>query len=258
MLVQYLDWRSISLVNIPSGLMGLWLAYRYVASGSPHAHREFDPIGQVLAVATLAALTWWMISIGRPHATWLFTVVVGAGVVLLGLAFLTAEARQVRPMLPPDLLLWPALSAVAVVGLLHIVGIYGLIFALSLVFQELRGMSPVGAGLLFLPMTVMLAFGASAGARLLKTSNPFGPQIWGHAASAVGATVLASGILNSARQTGGVIGVALLGALIGEPATAAGVRWAAVTAAVALAGASGLAAVIARKPRASAVTPVEP
>jgi DHA2 family methylenomycin A resistance protein-like MFS transporter len=68
---------------------------------------------------------------------------------------------------------------------------------------------------------------------------------------------LASGILNSARQTGGVIGVALLGALIGGPATATGARWAAVAAAVSLAGASVLAAVIARKPRSSAATPVE-
>src|SRR6202035_2018229 len=33
---------------------------------------------------------------------------------------------------------------------------------------------------------------------------------------------LASGILNSARQTGGVIGVALLGALLGEPASLSG------------------------------------
>ena len=35
---------------------------------------------------------------------------------------------------------------------------------------------------------------------------------------------LASGILKSARQTGGVIGVALLGALLGEPATSAGAQ----------------------------------
>jgi DHA2 family methylenomycin A resistance protein-like MFS transporter len=194
------------------------------------------------------------------------------------------------------------LGAVAVVGLLHNVGIYGLIFALSLAFQELRGMSPVEAGLLFLPMTLTLAFGTSVGANLLKKSDPFGPQIWGHAASALGAIALAvvgfdrslvaiavplcivglgggittpsmnlsaldaverersglaSGILNSARQTGGVIGVALLGALIGGPATATGARWAAVAAAVSLAGASVLAAVIARKSRSFAATPVE-
>jgi MFS transporter, DHA2 family, methylenomycin A resistance protein len=36
--------------------------------------------------------------------------------------------------------------------------------------------------------------------------------------------VNAPGILNSGRQTGGVIGVALLGALLGEPATSAGAQ----------------------------------
>ena len=301
-LVQYLDWRSIFLVNIPFGLMGLWLAQRCIASGSRLTNREFDLAGQVLAVATLAALTYWMISIGRPDAFSPSMVLVGVGVILLGAAFLTVEARQVKPMLPLDLIFRPALGAVAVVGLLHNVGIYGLIFALSLAFQELRGMSPVEAGLLFLPMTLTLAFGTSVGAKLLKKSDPFGPQIWGHAASSLGAIALAvvgfdrslvavavplcivglgggittpsmnlsaldaverersglaSGILNSARQTGGVIGVALLGALIGGPATATGARWAAVAAAVSLAGASVLAAVIARKSCSSAATPVE-
>jgi MFS transporter, DHA2 family, methylenomycin A resistance protein len=54
---------------------------------------------------------------------------------------------------------------------------------------------------------------------------------------------LASGILNSARQTGGVIGVALLGALLGEPATPAGARAAEYVAAGILFLASGVALV---------------
>jgi DHA2 family methylenomycin A resistance protein-like MFS transporter len=52
---------------------------------------------------------------------------------------------------------------------------------------------------------------------------------------------LASGILYSARQTGGVIGVALLGALLGEPATPAGAQAAEYTAAGVLCLASGIA-----------------
>jgi DHA2 family methylenomycin A resistance protein-like MFS transporter len=68
---------------------------------------------------------------------------------------------------------------------------------------------------------------------------------------------LASGILNCARQTGGVIGVALLGALVGGAATAAGASWASVAATVALAGASGIAARIARHRRASRTNPAE-
>jgi MFS transporter, DHA2 family, methylenomycin A resistance protein len=52
---------------------------------------------------------------------------------------------------------------------------------------------------------------------------------------------LASGILNSARQTGGVIGVALLGALLGEPSTLAGAHAAEYVATAMLCLASGLA-----------------
>jgi DHA2 family methylenomycin A resistance protein-like MFS transporter len=52
---------------------------------------------------------------------------------------------------------------------------------------------------------------------------------------------LASGILNSARQTGGVIGVAVLGALLGEPPTSAGTQAAEYAAAGVLCLASGLA-----------------
>jgi MFS transporter, DHA2 family, methylenomycin A resistance protein len=47
--------------------------------------------------------------------------------------------------------------------------------------------------------------------------------------------------LNSARQTGGVIGVALLGALLGEPSTLAGAHVAEYVAAGMLCLASGLA-----------------
>lgn len=301
-LVQYLDWRSIFLVNIPVGLVGFWLARRHVAAGPRQTQRAFDPLGQLLAVATLAALTYWMISLGRSHALSASMILSGGGVIALGATFLLVEARQANPLLPFDLLFRPALGSVALVGLLHNVGIYGLIFALSLTFQELRGMTPVGAGLLFLPLTLSLVAGTRAEAKFLRKSNPFGPQIWGHATSALGAIALAllgfdhsliaiaiplcviglgagvtvpsmnlsaldsverersglaSGILNSARQTGGVIGVALLGALIGGPVTAAGASWASVAAAIALACASSLAARIARQRRASTTAPAE-
>jgi MFS transporter, DHA2 family, methylenomycin A resistance protein len=52
---------------------------------------------------------------------------------------------------------------------------------------------------------------------------------------------LASGILNSARQAGGVIGVAILGALLGDPVTVVGARSAEVVAAIVLCVAGGLA-----------------
>ena len=185
-LVQYLDWRSIFLVNIPVGLVGFWLARHRVAAGPRQRQRAFDPLGQLLAVATLGALTYWMISLRSSHVLSVFSIVSGGGVIALAIAFFQSEARQANPMLPLDLLFRPTLGSVALVGLLHNVATYGLIFVLSLAFQTLREMSPVGAGLLFLPLTLALVAGKRVGAKFLHKSDPFRPQIWGHAMSALG------------------------------------------------------------------------
>jgi len=285
-LVQIFDWRSIFLVNVPLGLLGAWLAPRYIASGPRQTHRELDPAGQILAIATLAAATYWLISAGRLRGFSPFLIFLGIAVFLLGALFLVVEARRAKPMLPLDLLFRPGLGWVALVGLLHNVGVYGLIFVLSLSFQQLRGMTPLGAGLLFVPMTLALALATRVGAKLLHRFGPFRPLAWGHGLAALGAVALAelglardwlalllplcvigsgagittpamslavldaaerersglaSGILNSGRQTGGVIGVALLGALLGEPASLDGARKAAIAATIALSCACGLA-----------------
>ena len=138
-LVQYLDWRSIFLVNVPVGLVALWLARRHVASGSRQADREFDLSGQGLAIATLAVLTYWMISVGRSHEFSFVTIGLGGLVLVLGGAFLRMKrSRSTR---------W--CHSISYSG--HLSGMsrslasctmlefYGLIFVLSLAFQELRG-----------------------------------------------------------------------------------------------------------------------
>jgi DHA2 family methylenomycin A resistance protein-like MFS transporter len=296
-LVQFLDWRSIFLVNVPVGMLGVWLSRRHIVSGQRRPDRTLDPIGQVLAVAALAALTYWLMTIGRTHSLNLVAAIAGLACLALGAAFIAAETRQADPMLPLDLVLRATTGGVALVGCLHNIGVYGLIFALSLAFQQLRGMSPLEAGLLFLPLTASLAVGTRIGAKLLGALGPYKPLVWGHGMAASGAALLAaigldhtpitiaiplcmigtgagittpsmslivldaverersglaSGILNSARQTGGVIGVALLGALLGEPATLMGAFHAAIAATIALACACGLALAIARRQRAAA------
>lgn len=293
-LVQWLDWRSIFLVNIPVGVLGLWLSRRHIASGPKQTGRALDPLGQVLAVLVLGSATYWLIGIHHWHARSPQALLIGAGCLLLGAAFIAVESRQRQPMLPLDLLAEPKLGWVALVGLLHNVGVYGLIFVLSLSFQQLRGMTPLMAGLLFVPMTLSLAVGTRVGGRILRRSGPSGPLVWGHGTASLGAATLtviglghgsmamvpalcaigigagvttpsmslmvldavergrsglASGILNSARQIGGVIGVALLGALLGQPASAEGARSAALAAAIVLACACGLAIGVARRRR---------
>jgi MFS transporter, DHA2 family, methylenomycin A resistance protein len=264
LLVQTLGWRSIFIVNVPVGLAALWLTRNHIPVAPRERSRSLDPLGQLLAVGTLATGTYTLI--GMRHASsisWIY----GAVCVALGVGFIAVETRNKNPMLPLPLLRRRTIGPVALVGLLHNVSIYGLIFVLSLSFQRLRGLTPTNAGLLFLPLTLSIAIGTRIGAVVLRNHGPFRSLIWGHLGAALGTLTLASfgrdftagtlalpliligigvgittpamnlavldsvertqsglasGILNSARQTGGVIGVALLGALLGEPTTWAG------------------------------------
>jgi MFS transporter, DHA2 family, methylenomycin A resistance protein len=286
LLVQALGWRSIFMVNVPVGLIALWLTKRQIPSGPRDRSRSFDVVGQLLAVGTLATATYSLIGLSHSGSTAIYSWVSGATCVVLGIGFIEVEARHNSPMIPLPLLRRRTLGPVALVGLLHNVAIYGLIFVLSLSFQSLQGLTPIGAGLLFLPLTLALGIGTRIGAIILRNYGPFRALIGGHFAAAAGALILgafgrgytaaalvlplviigvgagittpamnlavldsvertqgglASGILNSARQTGGVIGVALLGALLGEPATPVGAQAAAYTAAGVLFLASGLA-----------------
>jgi MFS transporter, DHA2 family, methylenomycin A resistance protein len=286
LLVQGFGWRSIFIVNVPVGLLALWLTQRHIPEGPRDRSRSLDALGQLLAVGTLATATYALIGISHAASAAAYSWASAAVCVVYGVSFIAVEARHKTPMLPLPLLRRPTLGPVALVGLLHNVSIYGLIFVLSLSFQRLRGLTPIDAGLLFLPLTLGLGVGTRVGSLVLRSHGPFYALIRGHLAAALGALILAafghvmppaalvlplvvigagagittpamnlavldsvergkgglaSGILNSARQTGGVIGVALLGALLGQPVTAAGAQAAEYLAAGVLCLASGLA-----------------
>ncbi len=286
MLVQALGWRSIFVVNVPVGLAALWLTWQRIPNGPSHRSRPLDPLGQLLAVGTLVTATYALIGWSHARTSAASLWASAAAAAALGIGFVIAESRLESPMLPLPLLRRRTLGPVALVGLLHNIAIYGLIFVLSLSFQRLRGLDPLAAGVLFLPLTLALAVGTRVGTVMLRHRGPFYAQIGGHATAALGALVLApfgrgftpallalplivvgtgagittpamnlavldsveraqgglaSGILNSARQTGSVIGVTLLGALLGEPSTSAGAAASEYKAAGVLGLASGLA-----------------
>jgi DHA2 family methylenomycin A resistance protein-like MFS transporter len=273
------------------------MTHRYVPKAPRHAARSLDPLGQLLGVATLASATYALINVGRPASRSPDILVASLACAILAVAFVVAETCHRSPMLPLRLLLIRTLGPVSLVGLLHNVSIYGLIFVLSLKFQRLLNLTPMNAGLLFLPMTLALAAGTRIGTRILHRHSPFKPLIWGHLFAGLGALLLAasghrlaplasilplaivglgaglttpamglavldsversqgglaSGILNSARQAGGVIGVAVLGSLLGDPVTVSGAQVAEYVAATVLCVASLIAFLAAPKHKAGA------
>ena len=67
-LVEHIGWRSIFLVNVPVGLLVVWLTWRYVAESRDGRPRSFDIGGQLLFMVTVGALAEAVIE--GPKAGW--------------------------------------------------------------------------------------------------------------------------------------------------------------------------------------------
>src|ERR1700729_668120 len=63
-LIALVGWRAIFLVNLPIGIAGLWLTWRY-ATDTARTARELDLPGQATAIAALGALAAAIIEGGR-------------------------------------------------------------------------------------------------------------------------------------------------------------------------------------------------
>lgn len=64
-LVSIADWRAVFLVNLPVGLLAMWLSYRHLPKAGERSDAGLDPPGQVLGVLTLTLLTLGLIEGAR-------------------------------------------------------------------------------------------------------------------------------------------------------------------------------------------------
>ncbi|MFI8516283.1 MFS transporter [Streptomyces sp. NPDC085481] len=143
------SWRGIFFINLPLGLVALLLLARVAASARRHA--PLDLPGQLTAMAALGALTFAAIE-GGTAGWW----ALGVAVVSFA-AFLLVEARRAHPMVPLGLFRDTTVAVAVAAGSANSVAFYGMIFVFSLFFQQVLGLSALGAGLMFLPMTGLLA-----------------------------------------------------------------------------------------------------
>jgi len=156
-LLTTLDWRWVFVLNVPVGV-GM-LAFLAAVARSPRRPRPFDWAGQVLAVLALTALVHGLIEGG--HAGF------GAPLVLaelllavLGvLAFLRVQARVAHPMMPLGLFRARGVRIALPVGFAFMVGNFGNVFVVSLYLQQHLGLSPLRAGLVFVPSSLVAVAG---------------------------------------------------------------------------------------------------
>lgn len=257
-LVDGPGWRWIFLVNVPIGVASLVAARYRLAESRAEQPRRADWPGTVLLIAGLFCLLLGLIrgnADGWASGTILTLLICGA---LLLAGFLVRQGRATAPMLNLRLFagrsfLGVGLAAFAVSATLIASTTY-----LALYVQNSLGFSPLGAGLRFLPLTVLsfvaapvaakvggrvpdriLVGGALAltGAGLWLMSGLSGTSSWTHllpgfvlagagmgiSSAALSSAALnaveparagmATGTVNTLRQLGVAVGVAVLGAV---------------------------------------------
>jgi MFS transporter, DHA2 family, methylenomycin A resistance protein len=152
LMVSTLGWQSVFLINVPIGLLGIWLTLAFAERVDPApGGRSLDLGGQVLAIVTLVAMTATVIETGSlgwaaplVETSLALSVIAGAGFVLV-------ERKTATPMVPLRLFRNATFSAATAIGFILSLTVFGAVFLLSLYLQQVLLYSPWETGMAFVP-----------------------------------------------------------------------------------------------------------
>jgi EmrB/QacA subfamily drug resistance transporter len=177
LLVTDVSWRAIFWINIPIGVAAIILTQLYVPETKAAIARRFDPWGQLLVIAVLATLTYGVIE--GPAAGWgsplivaMFAVAAAAAVTLV-----QVELRRRQPLLEVRFFRSIPFSGASLIAVLAFGVLGGFLFLNTLYLQDARGYSALHAGLLTLPMAVLIFIFAPVSGRLVGSRGPRLPLV---------------------------------------------------------------------------------
>ncbi|MFD7013042.1 MFS transporter [Streptomyces sp. NPDC059928] len=171
-LVESVGWRSIFWLNLPVGLLALFLTWRYIPESRAPKPRRPDPVGQLLVIALLGSLTYAIIE--APGSGWdspqIVVFVVIALAALAGL--LLYEPRRAEPLIDLRFFRSAPFSGATVIAVSAFAALSGFLFLNTLYLQNARGLSALNAGLYMLPMAALTFVCAPLSGRLVGSRGP--------------------------------------------------------------------------------------
>lgn len=154
-LTSGVGWRWIFIVNVPIGVVAIWLSLTKMRNLRDPGATRLDGFGLVSFSAGMLLLELGLIrgdALGWSSGS---IVAMFCGSAAAFLIFVLIELRQTQPMFDLSLFRKPGFSGVSLGTLAVGGGMFALIPYLTLYLQNDLGYSPLGGGLRLLPMTVL-------------------------------------------------------------------------------------------------------
>jgi MFS family permease len=190
LIVTYVSWRWIFLINVPVGVAALAVAVRVLHEHAERTRRRLDLPGMITLGLGLFGVLWAMTTL----ATTAFDADVAGyligGIALIG-AFFVIEQRQAEPMLPMSIFRVPTMTASLLASLFQGLASFAVLFLVIMYLQGPRGLSPIHASLLLVPGYVLGSVAGPYAGRLADRRGPVLPATAGLAIQVVGLAIYA-------------------------------------------------------------------
>jgi EmrB/QacA subfamily drug resistance transporter len=192
-LVDNLNWRWVFYVNLPVGVVALFVIATALHATKPQARPRIDYIGTLLLAAASTCLvliaslggTTWPWNSGQIWAC-------GIGAVALIIAFVLVEQRVPEPVLPLRLFRNQIFTVCSATGFVVGLCMFGSLSYIPLFMQVVNGNSPTMSGLRLLPlMAGVLITSIGTGQLISRTGRYKIYPILGTALTCVGLLLLA-------------------------------------------------------------------
>ncbi|MEV0494088.1 MFS transporter [Streptomyces atratus] len=167
LLVEHVSWESVFYINAPIGVIAILVSATVLpqSKNSSGSHR-FDVPGVILLALGLLCVVFGVVK----GETWGWTSAGTLGAVAAGVLILVGfgwyETRVEHPLLPMRLFRIRALTVGTIVTALNFFVMLGVIFFVMLYLQNVRGFSPVEAGVRTLPLSLASLVASPLGAAL--------------------------------------------------------------------------------------------
>lgn len=156
-LVEYVDWRLIFYINVPIGILNLWMAARGLKETELIKGEIIDIFGFISSTIGLFCLLL-ALSQGSKHGwTSVYIVSLFAIALIMLTAFVVNELTHPAPLLELRLFKNPLFSISTVIGSFLNIGMFAAMFLMPIFLQTVLGQTAMKTGLMLLPAAITTA-----------------------------------------------------------------------------------------------------